>query len=251
MVFLKFESSKPEPFLRLPWPTLFCMLSAMMILDPIFILSVLVALTVHEWSHAMMATRLGDPTPYNQGRLTLNPVAHIDPMGAILFLLAGFGWAKPVPINPAYFRNHRTGTLLTAAAGPASNLVLATLCYAILSFTARMGDGLSAWSLLDMPTGGSVGQTFFLRFLGTSLFVNLGLMAFNLIPIAPLDGSKVLAALLPPRLADRYEDLMQHGMYILLGLLLAERMFNIPLLSTWIVTVMDSVLWILGKIFGL
>ena len=226
-----------------------CILPPMSFLDPIFILSVLVALTVHEWSHAVVATRLGDPTPHNMGRLTLNPMAHIDPMGAILFLLAGFGWAKPVPVNPMYFRNHRSGMLLTAAAGPFSNLVLATLCYAILAMVARVGN-LSAWELLDMPSGGSVGQMFFLRFLGTSLFVNLGLMAFNLIPIAPLDGSKVFAALLPLRLAEQYEEWMQHGMYILLGLLLAERMLNLPLLSTWIVTIIDGVLWGLGRVFG-
>jgi Zn-dependent protease len=213
------------------------------------IYSVLVALTVHEWSHAVTATRLGDPTPHNHGRLTLNPLAHIDPMGALMFVLAGFGWAKPVPVNPLYFRHHRSGMLLTAAAGPFSNLILASVCYAILAFVARVGN-VTAWQLLDMPSSGSVGQVFFLRFLGTSLFVNLGLMAFNLIPIAPLDGSKVLAALLPPRLAEQYEEWMQYGMYILLGLLVAERALNLPLLSTWIMTIMDGVLWGLGRIFG-
>ncbi len=218
-------------------------------LDPIFILSVLIALTVHEWSHAMTATKLGDPTPHNQGRLTLNPIAHIDPMGAVMFLVAGFGWAKPVPVNPAYFRSHRTGMLLTAAAGPASNLILAVLCYSLLAFFARSTGQLSAWALLDLG-GDSVGRTFFLRLIGTSLFVNLGLMAFNLIPIAPLDGSKVLAALLPPRMADQYEESMRYGMYILLGIIIAERMFNIPILSLWITTVIDGVLNVLGVIFG-
>ncbi len=216
-----------------------------MFFDPIAILAILIALTVHEWSHAYVATRLGDPTPHNEGRLTLNPIAHLDPLGALLFLTAGFGWAKPVPVNPSYFRDPRTGMLLTVAAGPFSNLIIAFVCFVGLSFIAQGPEGAgSVWALLDMSGGGSIGQVFLVRLLASSLFVNLGLMAFNLIPIAPLDGSKVLEAFIPLRYQDQYETFMRNGPYILFGLLIAEHFLHIPLLSRWIIAIMDSVLWV-------
>ena len=138
------------------------------------------------------------------------------------------------------------GVLLTAAAGPLSNLLLAILAYAALALISDASAVGSVWELLSNADGQSVTQTFFLRFLRASLFVNLGLMAFNLIPIAPLDGSNVLQAFIPLRLEDRYDDMMRYGPYILLGLLLAEYFFNIPLLSSWIGAIMNAVLWALS-----
>lgn len=216
-----------------------------MFFDPIAILAILIALTVHEWSHAYVATRLGDPTSHNEGRLTLNPIAHLDPLGTLLFLLVGFGWAKPVPINPSYFRNVRTGILLTAAAGPFSNLILAMLSYIGLTLLAGGSEtGGSVWGLLSLSSGGSIGQMFFVRFLASSIFVNLALMAFNLLPVAPLDGSKVLQAFIPLRYEDQYDTYMRYGPYVLLGLLLAENFLHVPFLSTWIFAIMNSVLWV-------
>lgn len=220
-------------------------------LQPTFLLSIIIAITVHEWSHAFVATKLGDPTPHNEGRLTLNPIAHLDPLGALLFLTAGFGWAKPVPINPSYFLKPRRDTLLTAIAGPLSNLLLAIVAFiGILFFTEGVIGG-SVWQLLGNANGGSSVQTFLLQLLESSLFVNLGLMAFNLIPIAPLDGSKVLQAFIPLRHEDSYEEFMRRGPFILLALLLGERLLNLNLLSAWIGAIMDAVLNVMQALASL
>ncbi len=207
---------------------------------PIAILAILVALTVHEWAHAYTATRLGDPTPANQGRLTLNPIAHLDPLGALLFLFAGFGWAKPVPINPGYFRNYKFGVLLTAAAGPFSNLILAFLAFLVL---VLLGDAsVSVWGLLSAPTGSSIVETFFIQFAAYSLFTNLGLMAFNLLPVGPLDGSKVLEAFIPLNLQEGYDNYLRVGPYVLLALLLSDRLIGVNLLGGWMMWMMEWVL---------
>lgn len=218
-------------------------------LTPTYIIALLVAVAVHEWAHAVTATKLGDPTPGNAGRLTLNPVAHLDLLGALLFLTVGFGWAKPVPINPAYFRNEKRDTCLTAAAGPASNLVLASFSFVALKLLGGARSS-SAWDLLALTGTGSVAHVFFVQLFAAFLFINLGLMAFNLIPIAPLDGSKVLEAFVPLRYSDRYEEFMRVGMYVLLGLFLAEAFLHIPLLSLWIVTVMEWALQAMEMTIG-
>ena len=219
-------------------------------LNPISIISILIALSIHEWAHAIVATKLGDPTPGEHGRLTVNPIAHLDPLGALLFLAVGFGWAKPVPVNPLYFRHPRRDTCLVAAAGPASNLVLAFIALAGLAMLGQ-GAELSAMGLLETPARGQVLTAFVLQLLASSLFINLGLMAFNLLPIAPLDGSKVLQAFIPRRFADRYEEFMRVGMYILLAIFVAEGIFHIPILSIWIVTIMDAVLAGMQSVVGL
>ncbi|MDR7567247.1 MAG: site-2 protease family protein, partial [Armatimonadota bacterium] len=140
--------------------------------------ALLVAVTVHEYAHAYTAVRLGDPTPKRLGRLTLNPLAHLDPWGTLLLLLAGFGWAKPVPVNPAYFADPRRGMLMVAAAGPLANLAL----LGALGALARAGT---------VPELGWLGELW-LRL----LYVNAVLAVFNLLPVPPLDGSRILGALL-------------------------------------------------------
>lgn len=217
-------------------------------ISPIFIIALLLALSIHEWAHAFVATRLGDPTARHAGRLTINPIAHIDLMGAILFLVAGFGWAKPVPVNPSYFRKPKRDTLLVAAAGPFSNLILAIVSYTALALLG--GSSESAWELLGIGGGGGVAITFFRQLFGASLFVNLGLMAFNLIPIAPLDGSKVVEAFVPLRYQDSYDEFMRVGPYILLALLIGEHLLNLPLLSYWIMHIIDAVLWAMDGVIG-
>ncbi len=222
----------------------------MTFLNPTYIIALLIAISVHEWAHAITATKLGDPTPGDAGRLTLNPIAHLDLLGALLFLTVGFGWAKPVPINPMYFRKHKRDTCLTALAGPASNLVLAFLSLIVLQLLGG-GAGSSVWGLLQYSGGGSVAHAFFMQLFSALLFINLGLMAFNLLPIAPLDGSKVLEPFIPLRYSDQYDEFMKKGMYVLLGLLLAERFLNIPLLSLWITTIMEWTLRGMEMIVGL
>ncbi len=212
------------------------------LLHPAYLIALLIALTVHEFSHALIATRLGDPTPGDHGRLTLNPLAHLDALGALLFLVVHFGWAKPVPINPSYFRHPRRDTLLTALAGPASNLILAAVSFAFLLILQPASAAFSVWDLLDFPSNGPVLHRFFVQLFEALLFVDLALMAFNLIPIPPLDGSNIVQAFIPPGLDDAWHTLMRYGPFILIGLFAAEALTGIPLLSTIIGGIMSIVL---------
>jgi Zn-dependent protease len=168
----------------------------------------LIAFTIHELAHAVTADRLGDPTPRRMGRITLNPLAHLDPLGTILLLLAGFGWAKPVMVNPMNFRgNPRTGMAIVAAAGPISNLVMAALGALIVRF--------GIVSLNELISGAFPSPGFFLS---VFIQINLILAFFNLIPIPPLDGSKILFAMLPAEWAYRLRPLEQYGFLFLMGI---------------------------------
>ncbi len=176
---------------------------------------ILIALTVHEFAHAYVAYRLGDPTAKMLGRLTLNPLKHLDPLGTIMLFVANFGWAKPVPVNPQYFRHPNRDMLLVAAAGPVSNLLLAFLAGMILR--------LSHTEILPLAEGG-VTVMVMLRY---GLFINLVLAFFNLIPIPPLDGSKILRSLLPPRLLVSYLRFETVGPLLLLALILIGQFTNV------------------------
>lgn len=173
------------------------------------LLTLVVALTVHEFAHAWMAQRLGDETPRLSGRLTLNPLAHLDPIGSLMLILAGFGWARPVPVN-GYALQRRTpaGVMLVSAAGPFSNLLLAIV--AALPLRA----GLLKLSSLQTPLG-----VWGVRFLQEFIFINLMLLFFNLIPLAPLDGEKIAEYLLPPRGQDVLYRLRPYGPVLLLALI--------------------------------
>ncbi len=215
-------------------------------LNPPFIIAILVALTVHEWAHAFSADRLGDHTARDQGRMTLNPIAHLDPIGTLMFFLIHFGWGKPVPVDPRNFRNVRRDSALVALAGPLSNLILAIFSFTLLILIAPQIMHVSSGEELLFTQGvGARLQAFIVQILTNSLFINLGLMAFNLIPIAPLDGSKILEAFISYRHQHAYEEFMQRGPMILIGLLVAERAFGIPILVTWISFIMDGVLQIM------
>jgi Zn-dependent protease len=216
-------------------------------LNPVFILSILIALSVHEAAHAYAAYKLGDDTARSLGRLTLNPIAHLDPLGTILFLMVGFGWGKPVPVNPLYFKHPKRDSAITALAGPLSNLILATVAFFALFFITGRVTG-DVWMLLMEPQEASVGMRFLHQFLASSLFLNLGLMAFNLLPIAPLDGSKIIHPFIPIQWEDKYEDFLRYGPYLLLGLLVAERIVNIHFLSGWIGGIMNGVLAVFTQI---
>lgn len=147
---------------------------------------VLIALTFHEFSHGWVSTKLGDPTPRMTGRLSLNPMAHLDPVGALLMILTGFGWAKPVQIDARYYKNPKRGMALTAAAGPISNFLLALvglILYMLVLFVKIKTNRLASGGvMLDWTS----------RF----IMVNLCFMIFNLIPIPPLDGSRILGLVL-------------------------------------------------------
>ena len=222
------------------------MVAAMGILNVPFIIAILLALTVHEWAHAIVADRLGDPTPRSAGRLTLNPAAHLDPFGTLMFFLVHFGWGKPVPIDPRYFKKWRRDTALVSIAGPLSNLLLAIVAFFLLYLLAP--EVMSIGSATDLLFAQGVGERlhiFLVQILASSLFVNLGLMAFNLLPIAPLDGSKILQAFIPARYDRAYDVFMDRGPYILIGLLVFERLFNFPILVTWITWIVNAVLNVL------
>ena len=166
----------------------------------------LFALTLHELAHGYVAYRLGDPTAKNAGRLTLNPLKHLDPLGVIAFIIMKIGWAKPVPVNPNYFRDPQKGMLLVALAGPAANVVIA-IASAILAKFFVMLPFLPIFILQPL-----VGM------LVASVWINIMLAVFNCLPIPPLDGSKVLMGLLPPRMVYQYSKLEPFGFILLLVL---------------------------------
>ena len=172
------------------------------------LLAVLFCLTVHETCHGLAALALGDPTAKRQHRLSLNPLRHIDWFGLLMMLVAGFGWARPVPVNPNYFKKPRQGMALTALAGPASNLLLALL----LLIPARLIYTYAHYSVFNQTA---------LDFLTSTAALSIGLGLFNLIPIPPLDGSKVLAVLLPERAYRwlmRYERFGIFALWLLVAL---------------------------------
>ena len=166
-----------------------------------FLFGLVIAITIHEFAHAATADRLGDPTPRSQGRLTLNPLAHLDPVGTIMLLLFRFGWGKPVVFDPYNLAHPRRDTGIISFAGPISNLLLASL----LSLGLRF---------LPLPL-------FLQPLLYITIFLNLTLAVFNLVPVYPLDGEKILAALLPRDLAYEYQAVMsRYGTIILIFLIL-------------------------------
>jgi len=173
----------------------------------------LFALTFHELAHGYVAWSLGDPTAKNAGRLTMNPLKHLDPLGVIAFIIMKIGWAKPVPINPVYFRDPRKGMLLVALAGPGANLLLAIISAVLLKILLLV-QVLPMFILKPVA-----------NMLVASVWINIMLAVFNCLPIPPLDGSKVLMGVLPRDMARSYEKLEPFGFILLLFL------FYIGLLS--------------------
>lgn len=174
--------------------------------------AILAALTFHEYAHGWVADRLGDPTARLSGRLTFNPIAHLDPIGTLALIFSPVGWAKPVPVNFGNLRHPRRDMVWVAAAGPGANLMLAALCaWALRLFDGTGGTGESGW-LLGVLT------PVYLMF-HRSVVINVALAIFNLIPLLPLDGGRVMAGLLPPRQAASYGRLERYGFVILLVLI--------------------------------
>lgn len=166
----------------------------------IFMVGLGLSIGFHEFAHCFVTDRLGDPTPRIKGRLTINPLAHLDPIGTLAIILTGFGWGKPAPFDPYNLKDPVRDVALIAAAGPASNILIAT----ILSILVKFGVGGELLSLFAIQL----------------IFINVALALFNLLPIHPLDGGKIMRALLPKQASLEYEDVMdRYGMIILIMLI--------------------------------
>jgi Zn-dependent protease len=163
-----------------------------------FLATIVAAVTVHEAAHAWAANRLGDPTARLLGRISLNPSRHLDPLGSILFLVAGFGWGKPVPVDSFNLREQIKDNALIALAGPLSNVLMAAIAGGIYQLSQGM-----------LPQIGAIGLELF-------AFINVSLAVFNLLPIPPLDGSKIYRVILPEVFAPIWEFLDRYGFYVLL-----------------------------------
>ena len=182
-----------------------------------FSLALVVAITFHEFSHALSATLLGDSTAKGQGRLSLNPMAHLDPVGTAMILLAGFGWGKPVQINPANLRTGaRPGMAVVSLAGPLSNVLVATIAATPIS-AGIVGLDFVGFRSFSGQAGDLTGYV-----VGSVVFWNLLLAAFNLIPVAPLDGFKVALGVLPREAAFRFARLERYGPAILLTVIMLD-----------------------------
>lgn len=174
----------------------------------LFLPGIIIGITFHEAAHGYVSHWLGDPTPKNQGRLSLNPLAHIDPMGFIALLLVGFGWGKPVMIDPRYYKNPKRDELLVSLAGVTTNLIIAIIFAVIQILLIEAGIAYSlgsTWNMLNLM-------------IQYVVFVNLVLMCFNLLPIPPLDGFSVITQLFDLRRYDWYYKLYSNGFFILMAL---------------------------------
>ncbi len=181
----------------------------------ISILALLPALTFHEWAHGYAAYKLGDSTAKADGRLSLNPLDHIDPMGSLMMLIIGFGWAKPVPVNTRYFKKPKRDFALTSLAGPIANFVL--------GFVSGLLYVLSIFLVNKFGVTGVIADLVPTLFM-YSMLMNVGLGTFNLIPIPPLDGSNVLMCILPNHIAAKYAKLRYYTHYIFIGLIILSRL---------------------------
>ncbi|MFZ5432551.1 MAG: site-2 protease family protein [Calditrichota bacterium] len=195
----------------------------------------LFGLTLHEFSHAWAATRLGDPTARRLGRLSLNPLAHLDLFGSLALIFIGFGWAKPVPVDPNYLRSPRRDMALIAAAGPVSNLLIA-IVLAALARLALVGSNAIEGSV---STG--------ILILVQAVWINIVLAIFNLIPLPPLDGSRVLAGIVPETWNHGYEQVERFGPMILFGVIILASVTGISILGRIIMPVAEPVFrWFMG-----
>ena len=179
-----------------------------------FLLGLVIGITVHEASHATSAYLLGDDTAYRDGRVTLNPISHLDLLGSMMLLLAGFGWGRPTPVVPSKLRGGVFGPVAVALAGPVSNLLIVAVCAALYLLPPFREQGGYLFILVVMVA-----------------FTNALLFVFNLIPIPPLDGSKVIFPFLPRALDGFVDFMIQYGPMILLGLILVSFVTNLPIFS--------------------
>lgn len=207
------------------------------LMSTLFILpGLILGITVHEFSHAKMSDKLGDPTPERQGRLTLNPLYHLDPVGTICLLFAGFGWGKPVEIDPTYYRNPAKDNMKVAIAGPISNLILAFILFLTYALILVFAPNTKIIEIIASCT-----------FLGA--YINLSLAVFNLLPFPPLDGSKIWGYFLKGKAKEFLWKLERYSTFILILLYITELPSLIiqPVVSG----LASGMIWIIEKIFSI
>ncbi|ANB59606.1 site-2 protease family protein [Anoxybacteroides amylolyticum] len=209
---------------------------------PYVLMALAIAFSVHEFSHAYVAYKFGDPTAKNQGRLTLSPLAHLDLLGMLLIFLAGFGWAKPVPVNPYHFKNPRLAGILVSAAGPFSNLLLTAIGFLVWYSMVRFGV------MNIIPDWFAAGfETFFSIFIG----LNALLFVFNLLPFPPLDGYRIIEDLSPRHLRAKMTQWENYGALIFLILVLTplDRYTIHPIFSVAVPFVLERMQSFFSAIF--
>ncbi|MCT4479670.1 MULTISPECIES: site-2 protease family protein [Bacillaceae] len=198
---------------------------------PYVIVSLLIAFTVHEFSHAYVAYKFGDPTAKNEGRVTLNPISHLDPIGTLLILIAGFGWARPVPVNRFHFKNPKLAGVLVSFAGPFSNLIVAILGFLI--FYGLLAAGVGP----DLPL-------FVQPFFEVLINLNILLFVFNLLPLPPLDGYRIVQDLVSADLRAKMTQYEQYGSLIFLILIIT------PLSKYTIGPILNNVVPLVGDVLS-
>lgn len=211
---------------------------------PFLIIALVIAFTLHEFAHAYVAYKFGDPTAKNQGRLTLNPMSHLDPFGTIMILIFGFGWARPVEINRHYFKKPRLAETLVTLAGPMANLLVAFVGLILWQI------GLETGIIRALPP---MGMSFLYDLFQTIISLNILLFVFNLIPLPPLDGFHIVMNLVPGRWRMKLMGIQQYGGLIFLVLVLVEPLNRItiqPLFYFFIPAVSEFLSGIVGFLFG-
>ncbi len=212
-------------------------------LIPFVVISLLIAFTVHEFAHAWVAYKFGDPTAKNQGRLTLSPIAHLDPIGTLLIFIAGFGWARPVPVNRFYFKNPRLAGIFVSVAGPVSNLIVAAVTIFLFYILASIGV-LSA-----MPPDVQLGVE---QFVNVLIRLNIMLFVFNLLPFPPLDGYRIIEDLAPATIRAKMTQYESYGIILFLFLVITplDAYTITPFLQNGMSIVENILITLFSPIFG-
>ena len=200
----------------------------------------LITLTIHEFSHGYVAYLLGDDTAKRAGRLTLNPISHIDPIGLLMLFIVHIGWAKPVPVNPYNFHNQKRDMAITAAAGPVSNFVMAVILSVVFNLLKAANP--------DILYSGSLIAQIFTSMLVYAILINLALGIFNLIPIPPMDGSKILGGFLSDEAYNRYTAQERKGAQILMIIFAVSFVFKLNIIGTIIMPPLEFFLKLLTGI---